>query len=62
MFGTCIILKSYLYVVAYISRGYYNADMNNIVVNTCQFVYWKTQNFSGKYNILPFEKRAEHLQ
>ena len=22
-------------------------------------VYWKTQNFSGKYNILPFEKCAE---
>ena len=26
------------------------------------FVYVKTQNFSGKYNILPFEKWAEHLQ
>ena len=24
------------------------------------FVYWKTQNFSGKYNILPFEKCADH--
>ena len=24
------------------------------------FVYWKTQNFSGKYIILPFEKCAEH--
>ena len=28
------------------------------------FLYWKTQNFCGKYeyNILPFEKCAEHLQ
>ena len=26
------------------------------------FVYGKTQNFSGKYNILPFEKCAEHWQ
>ena len=26
------------------------------------FVYWKTQNFSGKYNILPLEKCAEHLE
>ena len=26
------------------------------------FVYWKTQNFSGKYNILPFEIWAEHQQ
>ena len=25
-------------------------------------VYWKTQTFSGKYNFLPFEKCAEHLQ
>ena len=24
------------------------------------FVYWKTQNFSGKYKILTFEKCAEH--
>ena len=24
------------------------------------FVNWKTQNFRGKYNILPFEKCAEH--
>ena len=24
------------------------------------FVYWKTQNFSGKYNTLPFEKSADH--
>ena len=24
------------------------------------FVYWKMQNFSWKYNILPFEKCAEH--
>ena len=24
------------------------------------FIYWKTQNFSGKYNILPFKKYAEH--
>ena len=27
---------------------------------TVLFVYWKTQNFSEKYNILPFEKCAEH--
>ena len=24
------------------------------------FVYWKTQNFSGKYNILPIEMFTEH--
>ena len=26
------------------------------------FVYWKTQNCSGKYNFLPLEKCAEHLE
>ena len=26
------------------------------------FVHWKTQNFSGKCNILPFEKCPEHEQ
>ena len=25
-------------------------------------VYWKTQKFSGKYNILPLEKCAENLE
>ena len=25
------------------------------------FVYWKEQHFSGKYNILHFEKFGEHL-
>ena len=29
-------------------------------VNTCTvFVDWKKQNFSEKYNVLPFEKCAE---
>ena len=31
-------------------------------VNTCTVCILETQNFSGKYNILPFEKCAEHLQ
>ena len=35
-------------------------DTKNIIVNTCTVCILKTQNFSGKYNILPFEKCAEH--
>ena len=47
--------------MAQISSGYYNAETKNIIVNTCTVcTVWKTQNFSGKYNILPFEKCAEH--
>ena len=46
--------------MAQISLGYYNADKKNIIELHALFVYWKTQNFSGKYNILPFEKCAEH--
>ena len=38
--------------------------LSNIIVNTgtCRllFVYWKTPNFSGKYNFLPFKKYTEH--
>ena len=48
--------------MAQISQGYYNADMNNIIVNTCAACILEMQNFSGKYNILPFEKCTEHTQ
>ena len=47
--------------MAQISRGYYNADTTNIIVNTCTVCLLEIANFSGKYNILPFEKCAEHL-
>ena len=30
------------------------------IVNTCTVYILETQNFSGKYNILPFEMCAEH--
>ena len=57
-----IILKNYL------SSMLWHKIRENIVMQTRKillwihvlFVYWKTQNFSGKYNILPFEKCAEH--
>ena len=60
MFG--IKLKSYL------SSMLLNKFHEDILMQTRQilllihvlFVYWKTQNFRGKYNILPFEKCAEH--
>ena len=26
----------------------------------CEYMYWKTQNFVGKYNFLSLEKCAEH--
>ena len=60
MFG--IILKSYL------SSMLWHNFHEDIIIPTQKvllgihllFVYWKTQNFSGKYNILPFEKCAEH--
>ena len=49
---------SFFYVMAHISRGYYNAGTNNIIVYTCTVCILETQQFSGKYNILPFEKCA----
>ena len=60
MFG--IILKSYL------SSMLWQNFHEDIIMLTRKiiiwihvlFVYWITQNFSGKFNILPFEKCAEH--
>ena len=55
MFG--IILKSYLFSMLWHKFNEY------IMMQTRKYillVYWKTQNFSGKYNILPFDKFAEH--
>ena len=60
MFG--IILKSHL------SSMLWHEFHADIIMHTRKillriyvlFVYWKTQNFSVKYNILPFEKCAEH--
>ena len=60
MFG--IILKNHL------SSMLWHKFHEDIIMQTRQlllrihvlFVYWKTQNYSGKYNILPFEKCAEH--
>ena len=60
MFG--IILMSYL------SSMLWHKFHEDIIMQTRKillwihvlFVYWKTQNFSRKYNILPFEKCAEH--
>ena len=60
MFGT--ILKNNL------SSVLWHTFHENIILQTRKillcihvlFVYWKTQNFSGKYNFLPFEKCAEH--
>ena len=60
MFG--IILKSYIFAILW------HKFHEDIIIQKWTillwiyvlFVYWKTQNFSGKYNILPFEKCAEH--
>ena len=57
-----IILKNYL------SSMLWHKFHEDIIMQTgkillcihVQFVYGKTQNFSGKYNILPYEKCAEH--
>ena len=60
MFG--IILKSYLSSMLW-HKFHEDIFMQTWIVLLWiheLFVYWKTQNFSGKYNILPFEKFAEH--
>ena len=36
--------------------------MKNIIVNTCTVCILLNANFQWKYNILPFEKCAEHEQ
>ena len=62
MFG--IILKSY-----HSSMLWHNFNEDIIMLTQkimllihVLFVYWKTQNFSGKFKFLPFEECAEHLQ
>ena len=59
MFG--IVLKGYLYSLLW--HKFHEAikmQTRKILLGIhVLFVYWKTQNFSGKYNILPFEKYAE---
>ena len=62
MFG--IILKSYLSFMLWFN---FNEDIimltqKIILLIHVLFVYWKTQNFSGKFKILSFEECAEHLQ
>ena len=62
MFG--IILNSYL------SSTLWHKFYEDVMMQTRKillrihvlFVYWKTQNFRGKYNVLPFEKCAEHFE
>ena len=46
--------------MAQIARGYYNADTNNIIVNTCTVCILENAKFRGKYNIWPFEKCADY--
>ena len=60
MFG--IILKSYLSSILWHKFNEYTIMQTRKILLRLHilFVYWKTQNFSGKYNILPFEKCAEH--
>ena len=60
MFG--IILKSYLSSLLY--HNFHEAVMMQtrkiLLWIHFLFVYWKTQNFSGRYNFLPLEKCAKH--
>ena len=65
MSGTSIIAKISMslnhYLSSTFSRGCYNADSKNIIVNTCTAcILEKKQNFNGIGNFLPFEKCAEH--
>ena len=49
--------------MAQISWGYYNADTNDIIVNTCTVCILENAKISVENkNILPFEKCAEHKQ
>ena len=62
MFG--IILKSYVSsILWYIFNEDSKMQTRKILLWVhVLFVYWKTQSFNGKYNILSFEKCVEHLQ
>ena len=59
MFG--IILKSYLSSILWhkFQEDIIRQARKIISGIHVLLVYWKTQTFSGKYNILPFEKCAE---
>ena len=60
MFG--IILKSYLSSMLWhkFHEDIIKQKRKILLCLHVLFVYWKTQNFSRKYIILPFEKCAEH--
>ena len=63
-------LSFWYYFKSYLSSILWQNYHEDIIMRTRKillwihvlFVYWKTQNFSWKYNILPFEKCAEHKQ
>ena len=49
MFGTILKGLSFLYIMAKISWGWYNADMKNTIVNTCTECILETASFQWKH-------------